>query len=242
MKEMGVHIGTSGWNYPHWKGRFYPQDCPKTRWLDFYATQFHTVEVNATFYRLPKPATFTTWKHKTPKNFTWAVKANRFITHVKRLKDVNEPLDRFYRCASELGHKLGPILFQLPPSLAYDEELIRDFVDRLDPRYRHVLEVRHPSWIQDSFFSLLEQRNVAFAISDTAGRYPFHDAVTARFVYIRLHGSQKLYRSCYSREELETWADRIRSWNRETFIYFDNDAEAHAPHNARELHELLEFA
>ncbi|ROQ90950.1 DUF72 domain-containing protein [Desulfosoma caldarium] len=241
MQEARVRIGTSGWNYPHWKGRFYPEDWPKARWLDFYAMQFDTVEVNATFYRLPKPETFDGWKQRTPEDFCWAVKANRFITHIKRLRDVEEPLVRFYRCVSKLGDKLGPILLQLPPSLAYDDGLVRDFLDRLDPSSRHVMEVRHPSWLQDSFFSLLEARNIALCLSDTAGRYPFHEAVTASFVYVRLHGSQKLYRSRYSRQELEAWADRIRSWNRDAYIYFDNDDQAHAPHNALELKALLQL-
>jgi uncharacterized protein YecE (DUF72 family) len=237
--KRSIRIGTSGWNYPHWKALFYPEDCPKTRWLEYYAQHFDTVELNATFYRLPKAVTFENWQHRTPASFTWSLKASRYITHVKRLKEAEEPLKRFYDSALRLGPKLGPILFQLPPSLAYENGLIREFLEQLDSSLRHVIEVRHPSWIQDSFFQELEDTNVAFCISDTAGRYPFREAVTADFIYIRLHGSQKLYASKYTEKELKNWAKKIKAWNRDTFIYFDNDFEAYAVANARRLKEML---
>lgn len=239
MSRPELRIGTSGWNYPHWRGRFYPESQPKARWLEYYGSRFDTVEVNATFYRLPRPSTFEGWKHRTPDGFLWAVKASRFITHIKRLKDVDEPLARFRESVAMLGEKLGPVLFQLPPGLHFDEALVRDFLDRLDPALRHAVEVRHRSWIEDRFFQLLEERNIAFCIADTAGRYPLHEAVTADFVYLRLHGSRELYRSPYTRAELETWAARIRSWARDTFVYFDNDFDAHAVRNALELKAIL---
>lgn len=234
-----VHIGTSGWTYGHWKGIFYPEDQPKARWLEYYAREFDTVELNATFYRLPNKTTFEKWFKRTPEGFLWSLKASRYITHVKRLKDVREPLDRFYHSASRLGSKLGPLLFQLPPSLTYDAHLMESFLARLDPSFRHAVEIRHSSWLTSEFFTQLQHKNTAFCISDTAGRYPYQEEITADFVYIRLHGSRKLYASEYTKEELEIWAKKIQDWGRETFVYFDNDFGGYAVRNAKMLKKLL---
>ncbi len=237
---MPIHrIGTSGWNYKHWKEIFYPADLSPRKWLEFYSSHFNTVELNATFYRLPKVNTFESWKNRTPDGFLWSVKANKFITHTKRLKDCREPLDRFYTSVSGLGDKLGPILFQLPPSLTYDEQVFLDFCALLKPNYLHTLEVRNRSWLDDGAFEIMRKFNIAFCISDTAGRYPYHEAVTADFVYIRLHGSRKLYASEYTVEELHTWAKKILHWGKRTFCYFDNDFEGYAIKNARGLINIL---
>lgn len=232
-------IGTSGWNYKHWKGLFYPPDLSQRKWLEFYTGEFDTVELNASFYRLPKVTTFHSWYERTPQGFLWAVKANKFITHTRRLKDCEESLERFYDSIQGLKEKLGPILLQLPPSLAFDEVLFREFCTLLQDRHRHVLEVRHASWITDKVFDIMNQFNVAFCISDTAGRYPYHEAVTTDFIYIRLHGSRKLYTSEYTTQELHTWAEKILQWGKETFCYFDNDFEGYAVQNARELKKIL---
>ncbi len=234
-----VLIGTSGWNYPSWRGVFYPPDLPSSRWLEFYAGIFSTLEANATFYRSPRPSTFEAWKTRTPQNFLWAVKAHRVITHIKRLKDVGEPLARFFDSLLPLEEKLGPILFQLPPRLPFHGDQFAEFCDLLKPDYRYTLEVRHPSWLTDRLFSLLKDHGIAFCISDTAGRYPYHEAVTADFVYIRLHGSTMLYASDYGEEELQEWACKIRKWKRDTFVYFDNTMSANAPKNALRLKEIL---
>lgn len=237
-----INIGTSGWNYDHWKGVFYPKDCPKSKWLEFYARHFTTVELNATFYRLFKPKAFENWKLKTPERFRWAVKANRYITHVKRLKSVKDPLAQFFNAVELLGEKLGPILFQLPPSLAFDENVFNRFCKCLKRyNYHYAFEVRHPSWIEDSPLSIFKDYNIAFCISDTAGRYPYREAVTADFIYIRLHGSEKLYASDYTEEALQTWAQKIKEWNKNTYVYFDNDFEGYAPRNAGRLKEILEL-
>jgi uncharacterized protein YecE (DUF72 family) len=235
-----IRIGTSGWSYPHWKELFYPQDCRQSQWLEFYAEHFDTVELNATFYRLPKSKTFENWRLRTPDDFLWAVKANKYVTHTKRLNEPYEPLKRFYEAASGLKEKLGPVLFQLPPSLSFDEETFRHFCQSLNPSVSHALEVRHPSWINDLLFAILEEHNIAFCIADTAGRYPYHETVTADFVYIRLHGSEKLYASEYSEEELRVWAKKIKEWNKETYLYFDNDFGGYAVKNARRLKEILD--
>jgi len=235
-----IFIGTSGWNYNHWKGIFYHADCPKSKWLDFYARYFSTVEVNATFYRLPRPETVVTWRTRTPENFLWAVKASRYITHVKRLKEPDASLARFFDVARLLEEKLGPVLFQLPPSLVFNEREATQFC-RSVVSYNHrcVLEVRHPSWLEDTALTLLEKSNIALCVSDTAGRYPYCELITADFVYIRLHGSQKLYTSNYTEEELTNWARKIEKWNRDTYLYFDNDFKGYAPKNAIRLKELL---
>jgi uncharacterized protein YecE (DUF72 family) len=232
-------IGTSGWNYAHWRGRFYPEKLPGSKWLAHYATHFDTVECNATFYRLPSEKTFRTWKASTPEGFLWALKASRLVTHYRRLRDVREPLEQFLCHARLLGDKLGPVLFQLPPSLHYDEALFEDFASLLAPFGQVAVEVRHRSWIDDRFFQQLQTHALAFCIADTAGRYPFHEAVTADFVYIRLHGSRKLYASNYSESEIQCWAEKIVSWNRPTYVYFDNDFEGYAVFNALRLKECL---
>ena len=168
-----IHIGTSGWIYDHWSGVFYPGDCPKRRWLDFYAKHYGTVELNASFYRLPKPQTFENWRERTPDHFLWAVKANRYITHIKRLRDPEEPLERFFSSVEMLREKLGPILIQLPPNLSFDEAVFSKFCQHLRGDYLHALEVRHPSWTDKRVVDILRDNNIAFCVSDTAGRYPY---------------------------------------------------------------------
>ena len=237
---MKVRVGTSGWNYSHWRGPFYPQGLPPTRWLEFYAQHFDTVEINATFYGRPKASTFQKWYEATPPGFLFSVKASRYITHIKRLKDVEEPLERLYHDLKPLKEKLGVILFQLPPNLSFKKEIIEIFLQLLDPSIPITIEVRHESFHTREFFRLLEKHNVAFCISETAGRYPsLVYKITADFTYIRLHGSRVLYASCYTHEELGEWAQRILSWGVDAYIYFDNDAQAFAPINAQELKEIL---
>ena len=237
-----IHIGTSGWNYDHWKGLFYPKDCPKSKWLEFYAKHYGTVEVNSTFYRLPKPQVFENWRKRTPDNFLWSVKSNRYITHIKRIKDVEEPLERFFSAAELLDEKLGPILFQLPPNLAFDEAVFKDFCRYLKGNHLYTLEIRHTSWVQEGVIDLLKDNNIALCISDTAGRYPYVEEDTATFIYIRLHGSKELYISEYSEVELQTIARKIRDRSKDTYIYFDNDYAGYALKNAKRLKEILRLS
>jgi len=236
---QGIYIGTSGWNYEHWKEIFYPPDCPKSKWLEFYAQHYGTVELNASFYRLPKPQTFENWRTKTPDNFLWAVKANKYITHIKKIQDVEEPLERFFGSVELLKEKLGPILFQLPPSLSFDEAILSRFCDQLKGNHLYALEVRHSSWTKRRVIDILRDYNIALCISDTAGRYPYIEENTASFSYIRLHGSKKLYASEYTEEELHVFAKKIRDWSRETYLYFDNDYGGYAIKNAKRLKEIL---
>jgi uncharacterized protein YecE (DUF72 family) len=232
-------IGTSGWNYKDWKGLFYPTSVPATRWLEYYAQHFDTIEVNATFYRLPKQETFDKWYNSTPQGFLWAVKASRFITHIKRLKDCEEPLERLYNAVKYLKEKMGPVLFQLPPSLSFEQDLLKQFLTNLDSTHRHVMEVRHPSWLHEDAFEILKSHNIAACISDTGGRYPYTEAITADFTYIRLHGPKKLYASKYSNHQLREWAKKIRESNMDAYIYFDNDFQGYAIENAKGLKKIL---
>jgi len=239
QRSPRIYIGTSGWIYNHWVEAFYPEDFPKAKWLEFYAEHFSTVELNASFYRLPKPQAFENWRKRTPDDFLWAVKASRYITHVRRLTEVAEPLERLYHAVEGLGGKLGPILFQLPPSLPFHEEVFCRFCQHLRKDRLHVLEVRHPSWEHQKAIDLIREHNMAPCISDTAGRYPYIEKNTASFVYIRLHGSQKLYASEYSEPELQAYAQKIRQWAKDTCLYFDNDYHGYAVKNARRMKEIL---
>jgi uncharacterized protein YecE (DUF72 family) len=234
-----ISIGTSGWNYDHWKGNFYPEGLPKTRWLKHYCETFSTLEVNATFYRRMRPSTFEKWRQETPEGFLWAVKAHRFITHIKRLHDAQEPLAAFLDSLSPLAEMLGPILFQLPPSLAFERGLARSFCSNLSKGRRYAIEARHKSWLSDEALSSIKDFSIAWCISDTAGRYPYLEAITSDFTYIRLHGSKRLYASCYTEDELQAWAAKIRNWGIDTYVYFDNDFMGYASMNALRLKEIL---
>lgn len=234
-----IHIGTSGWNYDHWKEIFYEKSCPKSQWLKFYAKHFNSVEVNATFYRSMSHRTYENWKEKTPNGFIWSVKANRYITHIKRLKDIAEPLKRFLGELAGLKEKLGAILFQLPPTLTFEKEVFAAFCNLIPRNQCVAIEARHPSWLEQKALSSLKKHNIAWCISDTAGRYPYLETVTSDFIYIRLHGSKKLYVSEYSEKELNNWAEKIKTWDVDTYVYFDNDAMGHAPKNALRLKELV---
>ncbi|OAG26782.1 DUF72 domain-containing protein [Thermodesulfatator autotrophicus] len=240
MKHDNIRIGTSGWNYPHWRGIFYPEKLSSRKWLSFYAEYFDTVEINATFYGTPKEKTFRRWYEETSPDFLFAVKANRYITHVKRLRQVEEPLKRFYKAIKPLKEKTGPILFQFPPSLKYEREVLENFLELLDLSYQTTIEIRHESFHREEFYELLARKNIALCISDTAGRFPsLVEVITADFVYLRLHGSRVLYRSCYTEEELASWAEKLKAWHRPGYVYFDNDSLGWAVPNALKLKELL---
>lgn len=234
-----IRVGTSGWSYDHWKGCFYPANLPKSGWLNHYLNHFNTVELNASFYRLPRRTSFENWYHKTPDGFLWSIKASRYITHIKKLEEPAETLERFYESVGALGEKLGVILFQLPPSLSFHPLALDNFCKSLKSEYRSSLEVRHSSWIDEEMFNILRKYNVAFCISDTAGRFPYHEELTADFTYIRLHGSHSLYTSNYEEEELRSWARKIRKWGLTTFLYFDNDYRGYAAQNALRIKEIL---
>ncbi len=284
-----VWIGTSGWRYPPWRGVFYPQGLAQRRELAHLAERLTSVEINGSFYSLQRPESYRAWAADTPDEFLFAVKGSRYITHLKQLRDVRVPLANFLASGVlALGPKLGPLLWQLPPRLRFEPDRLDAFLrllprstgaaaqlagehdERLDGRaettvgadrpLRHALEVRHPSFRDPAFVALLREHDVALVVADTAGTFPYLDDVTARFVYVRLHGDAELYTSGYSSEALDRWATLIRAWRagevpvgeqtlappapsaaegRDVLVYFDNDVKAHAPFDAIALAERV---
>jgi uncharacterized protein YecE (DUF72 family) len=235
-----IHIGTSGWNYFHWKGVFYPPDLKSKDWLSFYGEHFDTLELNVTFYRGVKAETFEKWRALVPPGFLFSMKMSRFITHIKRLKVEAESVSRFMKGAALLGDKAGVFLIQLPPSLEYHEETVSSFLTLLNPRFRYTVEARNKSFLNDAFFSLLKERNCAWCISESAGRFPYAEVLTADFVYMRLHGRENLYTSNYSEEELFAIKKKLIQWGKECYVYFDNDAKGFAALNAASLKKMVE--
>ncbi len=238
---MKYFIGCSGWHYEHWRGLFYVEGLPKPKWLECYARQFNTVELNNSFYKLPSEKAFTTWRESTPDNFVFSVKVSRFITHIKRLKNLGSVVENFLSRADLLGEKLGPLLYQLPPNMKRNDELLQDFLSSLPTKYRHVIEFRHESWIDDAVFNVLRGHNTGLCVFDMPGlSCPL--IATSDFAYIRFHGSEGLYSSCYSDRELSRWAQGIARLSKDvktSYIYFNNDAEAFAVRNATTLENYL---
>ena len=235
------YIGTSGWHYEHWRELFYPEKLSKPKWLEFYAQHFNTVELNNSFYHLPSEKAFINWRQSSSRGFVFAVKVSRFITHIKRLKNVGEPLQNFLSRAELLQDKLGPLLYQLPPGMKRNDETLESFLSILPRQYRHVFEFRHESWIDDSVFSVLKKYNAGLCIFDMPD-FTCPVVATADFAYIRFHGSTGLYWSCYSDEELSDWAkkiDRLVKNLKAVYIYFNNDAGAYATSNAKTLAQFL---
>jgi uncharacterized protein YecE (DUF72 family) len=240
-----VHIGCSGWVYRDWRGDFYPAGCPQSRWLASYAKRFATVELNTTFYRLARPAAVARWVEQTPEGFLFAAKANRYLTHMKRLTDLDRGVERYYDSIAPLvdSGKLGPVIWQLPENFHRDDERLAaalEAVADLPPR-RHAFEFRHASWFVPEVEALLRDHGVALVIGDHPRR-PFQShARTADFTLVRFHYGSRGRRGNYSEAELETWARRIAQWRRETevFVYFNNDWEGFAPRNAARLRELV---
>ncbi|WP_234567797.1 DUF72 domain-containing protein [Rhodohalobacter sp. 614A] len=237
-----IHIGTSGWNYDHWSGPFYPEELPKDKWLEHYQGQFETVEVNNTFYNLPNPETVENWKNTVPDHFKFSAKASRYITHMKKLKEPQESLDNMLNVFEAFGEKLGPVLFQLPPNWNFNEERLRNFTELLPDDVKTVFEFRDESWINDATFNILREKNAAFCIYDLAG-YQSPMEVTADFVYVRLHGpSDFKYQGKYNYDQLAWWTDRLHEWryeDKDVYLYFDNDEQGFAPQNALELKDMV---
>jgi uncharacterized protein YecE (DUF72 family) len=235
-------IGCSGFSYPHWKGIFFPDDLPQRKWLDHYCTVFSTVELNVTFYRLPRESTFDKWYQETPEDFRFSLKGSRFITHVKRLRDPEGPVELFFNGALRLKEKLMAVLWQFPPSFKIDMERLERFLALLkNYPVRNTFEFRNETWITEDVMSICRENNVSLCMAD----WPeFIDdlPVTSDFVYIRRHGKGGGYNSCYSSSDLKNDARRIKrhlKQGRDVYIYFNNDAGGYAPANAKELMKLL---
>jgi uncharacterized protein YecE (DUF72 family) len=266
-----VRTGISGWRYPPWRGVFYPKGLPQRAELEHASRAMASIEINGSFYSLQRPESYAAWHEQTPDDFVFAVKGGRFITHMKKLGDVEVPLANFFASGVlALDDKLGPFLWQLPPTLGYDADRLARFFDLLprttaqaaelarghderlegraltealaDRPLRHALEVRHDSFLDPAFVTLLRAHDVALVVADTAGRWPLIREVTADFAYVRLHGDEELYTSGYSPRALDEWAALVRGWaeqGHDVYVYFDNDVKVHAPFDAIALAERL---
>jgi uncharacterized protein YecE (DUF72 family) len=266
-----IRIGISGWRYEPWRGVWYPEELPQRRELEFCGVHFPTVEINGSFYSLQRPEYYEEWYRDTPPGFLFSVKGSRYITHMLRLKNIEKPLANFFASGIfNLSDKLGPFLWQLPPMFAYNRERLENFfallprdtgealalARRRDARMigrsrlaidanrplHHAIEIRHPSFENDDFLSLLRKHDIGLVVADTAGKWPKMLHVTSNFVYVRLHGDIKIYTSGYSDRALASWARRIRSWNkdgRDVYVYFDNDVKVKAPFDALNLMRKL---
>lgn len=237
-----IHIGTSGWHYPHWRGPFYPPDISSDQMLTFYTEHFRAVELNNSFYQLPEEQTLQAWRDAAPPGFLFTVKASRYITHMKKLKDPEQPVGRFLDRISVLRGRLGPVLFQLPPNWRCNSERLKQFLTALPQDNRYAFEFRDPSWHDDLVYQALEQAGAAFCIYDLAGRQS-PKAVTTDFIYVRLHGPGEAYEGSYSSQVLAGWAGAFSAWARQgkdIFCFFDNDQKGFAPANASALQEMLD--
>jgi uncharacterized protein YecE (DUF72 family) len=267
-----VRVGISGWRYAPWRGVFYPQDLAQRRELEFCGLHFPTVEINGSFYSLQRPEYYEAWYRETPPGFVFAVKGSRYITHMLRLNNVEKPLANFYASGIlALKDKLGPFLWQFPEMFHFKPERLEAFFKQLprdtkqalalarrrDARMtgrarlaidanrplRHAIEIRHASFVNDNFISLLRKHGIALVVADTAGKWPKMLDVTADFVYVRLHGDKVIYASGYTRRALDAWAARIREWDRrgDVYVYFDNDVKVKAPYDALSLMDKLDL-
>jgi uncharacterized protein YecE (DUF72 family) len=284
-----IHIGISGWRYAPWRGVFYPKGLAQARELEFATRALSSIEINGSFYALQRPESYAAWHEAAPPGFVFSLKGNRYITHILRLREVEKPLANVLASGVfNLREKLGPILWQFPPSFRYDAELMEHFLSllphdtesalalarRREPRMngraclaidenrplRHAMEIRHASFIDESFVDLLRRYRVALVVADAAGKWPYREDVTADFMYLRLHGEKELYASGYSEQALDRWANRIRAWSsgsepedaqristspaarmrsRDVYCYFDNDVKVRAPFDARRLIDKL---
>ena len=287
---MAIRIGISGWRYKPWRGVFYPPELPQRRELEYAAHSFASIELNGSFYSLQSPASWAAWAQQVPRDFVYGVKGPRYVSHMLRLREVHAALANFFASGVlQLGRHLGPLLWQLPPTTRYEPQVLDAFLGLLprdidaalalarqyepermrgrialpdgpNRRLRHALQIRHESFDDPGFIRLLRRHRVALVVSDTPGRFPYAEDVTAGFMYLRLHGDTELYRSGYSDAALDRWAARIRAWadgaepedarrfmdapapaarRRDVYCYFDNDAKVRAPFDARALYARL---
>lgn len=238
--KTSVRIGTSGWYYNHWHGLFYPESIAKHKWFEHYTKYFDTVEINSSYYHFPKPQNVKKWYKSSPENFVYAVKANRYITHLKKLRGVESQAADFLKTVSILKEKLGPVLFQLPPSLKKDLALLEDFLSLLDRKFISVFEFRNESWYEDRCFSLLDDFGAAFCIYDM-GETQTPRVITGNTIYIRFHGTTDKYAGSYPNDILSEWAKWIKKNKKAKacYAYFNNDYKACAVKNAKTLRKML---
>ncbi len=236
-----VRIGCSGWQYRHWRGDFYPKHLSQDRWLEFYAERFDTVELNNSFYRLPEADVFAAWARRSPAGFLFAVKASRYLTHLRRLREPREPLHRFWSRAQRLGDHLGPVLYQLPPRWNRNAERLATFAEAVPSDRRQAIEIRDPSWYHPATYDLMARGNLALCLHDMRGSQSPKQPI-GPFAYVRFHGSGAKYGGSYSGQALAGWADRLAAWVSEgmaCYAYFNNDVGGHAFRDAIRLREMV---
>jgi uncharacterized protein YecE (DUF72 family) len=236
-----IHIGCSGWVYKHWRGILYPEGLPQKRWFERYAEDFDTVEINASFYRLPLASTFDGWREKAPPGFRYALKVNRFITHLKKLVGVTDAVQEFAALARRLEHSLGPLLYQLPPSLKRDLGRLEDFLQTVPRDLTNVFEFRNPEWYVPETYELLNRYGASFCLHDMPGSKTARIAV-GPIAYLRFHGGEGKYWGRYSDDGLLSWTDWIvdqSSQGRSVWCYFNNDIHGHAIHDAQTLKSMV---
>lgn len=241
-----LHIGTSGWSYRHWKGVFYPDNVKPEKFLEYYFSTFECVELNASFYNLPRKTTVEGWLNRTPDTFRFCPKLSRFITHQQQLENAEEALQRFFDVFEVLTEKMGPVLIQLPPGLPYNRELSVHFFNLIKERnnkFRFGVELRNKSWGNDEFMDLLSRNGIASVIADSGKRFPFFEVITTDFIYLRFHGREQLYASDYEDDVLNEYGRKIYRWladGKEVWVFFNNDYHGYAVKNARRLIEITD--
>ncbi len=242
MPRSKIYIGTSGWLYRHWIGKFYPEKSNAKRQWEFYSNHFDTIEINNTFYKLPPPTVFESWYDNSPKKMLFTIKANHFITHARKLTQPEEPITRLFGSIAPLKEKLGPILFQLPPKWKVNVTRFKEFLEALPRGYRYAFEFRNHTWYDEEIYQLLQNHNCAFCIYNLE-HHLSPMKVTADFVYLRLHGPTEFkYQGSYSNAALKKWAKQCLTWQKEkkeVYVYFDNDQEAYAAFNALTLKQFI---
>ena len=239
-----IHIGTSGWSYKHWKGLFYPQKLKASEWLSWYARHFKTTEINGSFYRLPKEETVINWTKQVPADFIFCPKMSRYLTHMKKLKDPEESLERYFSVFESMQEMMGPVLMQLPPALKFNYDTARNLYELLKKKYKKyefVMEVRHESWLQDESLTLMTKYDIGFVISQSGNEFPYSEMVTAKNIYVRFHGPEELYASSYTDSMLKKYWTKFKKWIREgpvIWVFFNNDIYGYAVKNAERLIEI----
>jgi uncharacterized protein YecE (DUF72 family) len=241
--ERKIHIGTSGWSYKHWKGIFYPGNVKPAEYLTFYARHFPVSEINNSFYKLPTKETVEKWVDSVPKDFLFCPKMSRYLSHLKKLHDPQEPLQRFFNIFGPFKKHLGPILIQLPANSRFHTEVAEAFYEETDQYsgFRFALEVRHPSWFSEESIGLMKKHGITLVFSQ-ADQFPYHEEITAKDIYLRFHGPASLYSSPYPDDILEDYAEKFANWaeeGHEVWAFFNNDVGGHALDNARKLQELV---
>jgi uncharacterized protein YecE (DUF72 family) len=245
MKKEGViHIGTSGWSYKHWKEIFYPATLAQEDWLHFYSALFLTTEINTSFYHIPQPQTIKHWKETVPAGFMFCTKMSRYLTHMKKLKEPEESMERFFTAFIALKRKMGPVLIQLPASVSFKAAKARHFFSLCKKKYsyyRFALEVRHDSWLTKESISLMREYNIAFVISQSGIGLPYAELITAQHIYVRFHGPGALYASGYAEEQLKAFGVLFKRWKKQghtIWAFFNNDIHGYAFKDARRLKML----